>query len=339
MNLGVIIGYFYGKGLILCPNNKLRYFDVSEEDKEQFKKMAHYNGDRNGNVFVRDYIAKCSIASYSIDKKDKYKVVLEKEYGLEDELKGSFSKELSYVLKDSHKKIDSFDVKFILEEVTKYVQSIDIESILATYKIEEYKSVNPGKGRDGTTEYGIRYTIQTDDTYIKSILPLHSKSNVVYFVSGRVEDSYSKRLFDEEKINIAIFKSKYSTADHIIFLASNKINNDIKSYIEKEKEYISIIRSLSANYPVEIIGYIINKKWPHMSPRMLCIKYNNVFDGTNFDIFGYKDSAKKRFLEKKNRIAYSNWLNYRKDRLFNTCDSENEVMRALRNGCGDYFGY
>ena len=41
MNLGVIIGYFYGKGLILCPNNKLRYFDVSEEDKLKKRKKIH----------------------------------------------------------------------------------------------------------------------------------------------------------------------------------------------------------------------------------------------------------------------------------------------------------
>ena len=36
MNLGIIIGYFYGKGLILCSNNKLRYFDILDGLKEEF---------------------------------------------------------------------------------------------------------------------------------------------------------------------------------------------------------------------------------------------------------------------------------------------------------------
>ena len=75
-----------------------------------------------------------------------------------------------------------------------------------------------------------------------------------------------------------------------------------------------------------------------MSPRMLCVKYNNEFDGTNFDIFGHKDSSKKQYYEKKRRIAYKAWLKRREDN-YDTWDPEQEVMTALMNGCGEYFGY
>ena len=337
MNLGIIIGYFYGKGLILCSNNKLRYFDILDGLKEEFDQKFFCGCDKKNNVNVCGYIDDDCIASYTVDKKDKYKAILGKRYSSNDTFQGSFSDELSYVIKHPKDKYVTYDASHILKEITDYVLALDIDSILSTYKIEEFKEVDPNRGRDGATTFGVRYTVQTDDLYIKSILPLRTKTDIYYF-AGKVEDSYNKRLHDEEAKNISIFKTKYSAYEHINFLASKRINSEFKSLIEDEKKRTKILNVISANYPVETIGYIINHRWPHMSPRMLCVKYNNEFDGTNFDIFGYKFSSKKRYYEKKARIAYRAWLKKREDN-YDTWDPEQEVMNALMNGCGDYFGY
>ncbi len=337
MKLGVIIGYFYGKGLILCPNNKLRYFDICDEIIKEYRQKRGLHHDKKGNVYVSAYIDECRIASYTKDKDDKFKVFLQKIYRPEDIIKGTFSEELSYAIKHSEMNTVSYDARLIMKEITEYVCSLDIESILATYKIEEFKLTDPYKGKSGATTFGVRYTIQTEDAYIKSILPLMTKTDTRYY-TAKTEDCYTKRLIEEEAKNLSLFNKRYSTINHINYLASKQINNDVNNIIDNEKKKQSILRVLSANYPVETIGRIINRRWPHMPPRMLCIKYNNEFDGTNFDIFGHKNSSKKRYYEKKARIAYRAWLKKREED-YGTWDPEQEVMNALMNGCGDYFGY
>lgn len=341
MMLGIIIGYFYGKGLILCPNNKLRYFDILDGLKEEFDSKFFCGLDKKGNVNVCGCIEDDCIASYSIDKKDKYKAVLEKRFSSDDTIQGEFSEELSYFIK--HKKeAATYDAGQILKEITDYVLGLDIDSILSTYRIEEVKEVEPNRGQSGATTSGVRYSIQTEDAYIKSILPLRTATHISYNPGRRedlkIEDSYKKRLSDKETQNLIVFKTQYSTINHINYLVNKRINKDIKSLFENEKRRNDILSVLSTNYPVETIGYIINRRWPHMSPRMLCVKYNNEFDGTNFDIFGHKDSSKKQYYEKKRRIAYKAWLKRREDN-YDTWDPEQEVMTALMNGCGEYFGY
>lgn len=73
-----------------------------------------------------------------------------------------------------------------------------------------------------------------------------------------------------------------------------------------------------------------------MSPQMLCKKYNNEFDGTNYAIFGKEYNARKRYKEKQ---AMYNPQRKRSSYYYNSWDPESEIMRALYNGCGEYYGF
>lgn len=80
MQIGVILGYFYGKGLILCPYNTLRYFDLNDDIYYSIKKEIGWNfhEDKKNNVHLVGGIKEKFVALFDISSKDKYKVEIKK---------------------------------------------------------------------------------------------------------------------------------------------------------------------------------------------------------------------------------------------------------------------
>lgn len=115
-----------------------------------------------------------------------------------------------------------------IEEITEYVDSLNIQDILNTYIVGSWGMYKRIPGKDNYYCYGSYKRIDTDDQYIRSLLPL--EDNTDYYntdIQGDEEQDFQKSDEQEANKNRDIAKQKYSKADHIAYYI-NEFYDEIK---------------------------------------------------------------------------------------------------------------
>lgn len=330
MKTGIILGYFYGYGLIFCYNNKLRFFEIDENFRSQFDRNEYWNKDRKGNVNIAYNIRKELLATYEVDKDNPNMVVIHQRYNSADD-KTVFDEDLVWYIENQFMSKVTYRPSSSIAKILQYVKDFDLNEALASYQVVEFQETL----EDGEYHYLQGKRNITDDAYIKSLCPTYYSigSN-----SSTHPSDYSKRLLEKEEEDKEIIKHQYSKEDHLRYLLFSRIDEEVKENEVRVQKKCKV----EILYPYSRICEILNRVWPHMSAQTLCRKYNNEFDGNNVEIFGKKRSSKRKRMEKIREYRFNQYLKRKKslrDAHESYYDPESEVMDALENGNGDYFGY
>lgn len=133
-----------------------------------------------------------------------------------------------------------------LEEITQkiisireYVNSFSLDDVLNTYECNESGYLQYRPGRDDHFFYSTSKTIDTDDEYIKNIIPLGVESDYCSCV-GRDQDDYSRTNEYETEYGKKIAYSNYSKEKHYAFL----ISSFFEKYYTSKKEHEMLILKL-----------------------------------------------------------------------------------------------
>lgn len=300
--------------------NKLRYYDLTDEIFRLFKEKSWHKyctEDKKDNVYVYGYIYEECIAEYEDVPQEKYKVKILQRIKDTEQLKSIDNTLYSYF----QCRNIMFDGKREFSTLLHQANNTNIDTILKTYRVYLYETP------DRKT---LCYTVDTEDIYIRHLLGGIQKYNEEY-LNTNFKDAVVTRQYDLEKKYTESAKSKYSFINHIKYLFDFVYVPKAESYECKLKE----VYEIEKKYPVYDIYYLIDKNWPHMKAELLCRKYNDIYDGYNFEVFGKKYSSRKEYLKRRQKSMY------RKKRFYDmgTWDPESEIMNSLMYGDPEVYGF
>lgn len=318
--IGILIGIFYGKGLILCPNNKLRYFDYDDDIYYFFRNMGwtmNCTDDKKKNVMVYGDIFEGCIAEYEDIPQEKYKVKILKRFKNAEELKSIDDSLYSYFQTENKK----FNPQNEIDSIMYIANKTNLEEVLETYRVYLYET-NECKT--------LCYTIETSNKYIHYLLSGIQKYNEE-FINTKYKDAIVTRQTEIEEKYKETARSKYSLIDHIKYL----MHHDFLSNLSSHEKRLNNRLEIDNKYPVYEIFYLIKKNWPHMKAELLCRKYNDIYDGYNYEIFGKKYSSRKEYLKRRQNSFYTKKFSHN----MYSWDPESDVMDALMHGDPECFGF
>jgi len=156
-----------------------------------------------------------------------------------------------------------------------YVNSFSLEHVLDTYKCGESGHFQCRPGRDDSFNITHFKSINTDDNYIRSIIPL-AKEEESYACVGRSDEDYY--ILNEEDIEKGrcIARKSYTKEKHIAYL----LNSFFEEYHNKKNKYESILENikklkLSDSFRYENFGYgnytqeMLSEKFKHINQKVL----------------------------------------------------------------------
>lgn len=128
-----------------------------------------------------------------------------------------------------------------LTELNKYISEFDEDKVINSYKIYKYGYLQRRLGRDDHFHYGTIKTIDSDDPFIKSILPVGEDCDHEATNSSEEEYGY----YDEENAKICINEAKeiYNRNLHMGYLL--KIYLDDYYYNDEDIKYDYIAQNIN----------------------------------------------------------------------------------------------
>ncbi|MDE7414322.1 MAG: hypothetical protein K2N05_11145 [Muribaculaceae bacterium] len=144
--------------------------------------------------------------------------------------------------KSSFKYLSIEDLSKEIQRINDYVTSFSLENILASYRCGNSGYFQSRPGRDDhfhITEYK---EIDTDDEYIRSLIPLGVKRDY-YACVGRSKDDNDYDKIDDDLINSGkeIARKLYSKENHYAFL----ITNFFERYFDEKNNYENLLNELN----------------------------------------------------------------------------------------------
>lgn len=128
-----------------------------------------------------------------------------------------------------------------IQEIKDYISGFSLENILETYICGESGYFQCRPGRDDSYNTTVYKTIESNDEYIKSIIPLGKESDSTACVGRGIDDE------DYDKINVAetetgkqIARAEYTKEKHIAFL----VNAFFEKYYSEKLKYEDLISDL-----------------------------------------------------------------------------------------------
>ena len=119
-------------------------------------------------------------------------------------------------------------------EFENYIDSLNIDAILSTYEVASWGYYKRVVGKDNYYCYGNYKRIDSDDKYIRSLLPLEEKSDY-YNTDIQTDEEQDFTNYDnvEAERNIKLAKHKYSKKEHLALLIN-------EYYLELQKKKVSL---------------------------------------------------------------------------------------------------
>ena len=130
--------------------------------------------------------------------------------------------------------IQVVDVKNKLQNLNKYIKNLAYKNIIKTYRVIENGYLQRRVGRDDHFNIITTRTVESYDTYIKSLFPIGETTK--YYATNSYEENY--QYIDEEttKKEIEVAINKYDKIEHLAFL--------LKEYIDGHYEVVHILSEL-----------------------------------------------------------------------------------------------
>lgn len=126
----------------------------------------------------------------------------------------------------------NIDVSLIANKIVEF--EINIDAILSTYVVASWGYYKRVVGKDNYYCYGNYKRIDSDDKYIRSLLPLEEKSDY-YNTDIQTDEEQDFANYDnvEAERNIKLAKHKYSKKEHLALLIN-------EYYLELQKKKVSL---------------------------------------------------------------------------------------------------
>lgn len=151
---------------------------------------------------------------------------------------------ISQIIFDTHFAIKRLNDKLNIDisrlankivEIENYIDSINLDAILSTYEVASWGFYKREVGKDNFYCYGNYKRIDSDDNYIRSLLPLEEKSDY-YNKDIQTDEEQDFTNYDnlEAERNIKLAKHKYSKKEHLAFLLN-------EYYSERQETKVSLI--------------------------------------------------------------------------------------------------
>lgn len=133
--------------------------------------------------------------------------------------------------------IDLYELSTELSELKKYISEFDEDKVINSYKIHKYGYLQNRVGRDDHFHYGTEKTIDSDDPYIKSILPVGEER--AYEATNSYEEGYD--LYEEEKAKKCIEEAKelYDRNTHLAYLLKLFLDEYYNNNEDREYDYLN----------------------------------------------------------------------------------------------------
>lgn len=213
----------------------------------------------------------CMYFPYKSNKSKDTKMVYKVLHGKDEEI---FM--LLYHLHTSNfKKLTSEEIYSKVQSIYCYVRSFSLEEVLNSYKCGESGYFQCRPGRDDSFIITYFKSIDTDDNYIRSIIPL-VKEEESYACVGRSDDDYCILNEDDIEIGRSIARKSYTKEKHLAYL----LNAFFEEYYNSKYKYENILESirklkLSNSFRYENFGYgnytqdKLSEKFMHINHKVL----------------------------------------------------------------------
>lgn len=156
-----------------------------------------------------------------------------------------------------------------IEALKKYVNHFDEKEIIKTYTVIHDGHIQTRVGRDDFFHTSIERCVQSDDPYIKSILPIGEERNHYHYGPEDEEYHYLDNDATMEGQKMAI--SNYRKEDHFVFLLNDFIS-EFYSERDRIREDISTYEQLFNLYKVNAL--IKNHNFQEHDYKRLVERYN-----------------------------------------------------------------